>query len=147
MSWFGSEIQNDGLGNLSLVNTDFQAAQNALNPSFDSDVIPYLEGLFSSTGENILQSMEFNSAEAQKNRDFQERLANSAYQRAVEDLRRAGLNPLLAYGAAAQAATPSSTSASVNTVTGDTLGSLLSVLAALMSSSADVMKAFTSIKR
>lgn len=114
--------------------------------STPGDPNAYIEGLFSSTGENILQSMEYNSAEAQKNRDFQERLANSAYQRAVEDLKRAGLNPLLAYGAASQAATPSSTSASVNAVAGDTLGSLLMVLAALMSSSADIAKVFSKLK-
>lgn len=53
------------------------------------------------------QANALSAEQAQINRDFQERLSNSAYQRQVKDLDAAGLNPMLAYIKGGGASTPS----------------------------------------
>lgn len=49
--------------------------------------------------EKMMQmQMDFNHNEAQLNRDWQQKMAETNYQRAVDDMRKAGINPILASG-------------------------------------------------
>lgn len=59
------------------------------------------------------RAMQFSAEEAQKNRDFQEYMSSTSYQRARADMEKAGINPILAFsGGSSGASTPSGSSAS-----------------------------------
>lgn len=65
--------------------------------------------------QNALQR-QFSALEAQKQRDYEREMSNSAYQRAIADMEAAGLNPASLSGTSSPASTPSGASANAHTV-------------------------------
>lgn len=77
-------------------------------------LVPLIAGAASLAGGWLAN--KGNKNEAEKNRDFQEHMSNTAVQRSIDDIRKAGLNPALAYDRSASS--PTGTSAQI----GDVLG-------------------------
>lgn len=84
------------------------------------------------------KAMEFNSAEAAKNRDWQKMMSDTAHQREVQDLMKAGLNPVLSAtggngaavtsGATASGVTSAGAKGDVDTTKNSAIVSLLSTI-------------------
>lgn len=97
-----------------------------------------MQGVYNHIENNV--AMNYNSAEALANREWQEHMSNTSYQRAVEDMRKAGLNPILAF-ANGGASTPGG---SAGTISGASMGLASSSALGVSRSSGFVPNAYSS---
>lgn len=94
--------------------------------SYDSfrDIENYIDDIVSA----IENQYQFNADEARKSREWSEMMSNTAFQRAVADMKAAGINPLLAINQLGGASTPSAAQASSGSNAASSLSSLYSSL-------------------
>lgn len=105
----------------------FKGYENGLGspPDFSIDTMSNPESAIRQMAiENTAATFAYNSAEAEKARDFSEYMSNTSHQREVEDLKRAGLNPVLSANGGASAYSAASASGSADS---SAVGALASI--------------------
>lgn len=100
------------------------------NGSFSS-ILNSMNSLLSEVKNNNAQSNALALQESERNRQFQYDMSSTAHQREVEDLKAAGLNPILS--ANAGASTPSGSQASISDASSSLSGLLASAIAGMVS--------------
>lgn len=99
------------------------------------------------TADQNARMMAYNADEAQKARDWQEMMSNTAYSRAMADAKKAGINPALIFSQGG-ATTPSGSSAYTNSQGATGAGgrgnqaALASVIGSIFGSANTAMKVF-----
>lgn len=98
------------------------------NSAFMHYISPYIDNVFTGnldynrqlesqqfaqnfTAEQLSKQRDFNASEAQKLRDWQTEMSNTAYSRAIADLKKNGINPYMSINGLSPASTPTGAAA------------------------------------
>ena len=112
--WLPRYDVNSGYTNL------FGALDNTFTGNTDWTRSQQLQAnAFAFTAEQAKLARDFNAAEAQKLRDWQTEMSNSAYSRSIADLKKNGINPYMAINGLSAASTPSGAAGSSGIAHGD----------------------------
>lgn len=89
------------------------------------------------------EQMAFSAAQADREMDFQRNMSNTSYQRGIEDMRKAGINPIMAAGNGG-ASTPSG---AMGSGTAAHVDAVPSVVSNALSSATDVFRTVADVRK